>query len=106
MTAVGKDFAHAIFRGHSDQAALSNPACRDLRGEVSLTLARGSDVRENHRHDVAYDAATIAHLSRRDTQPCMEHLARQANATGVRATNIGVVCAIGDVKRRARSPGD
>src|ERR1700687_3122543 len=102
MTAVGKDFAHAIFRGHSDQAALSNPACRDLRGEVSLTLARGSDVRENHRHDVAYDAATLQDLYRRDTQPFLEDLARQAHGTGVRAPHIGGGGASGDGKTRAR----
>src|ERR1700682_910459 len=105
MTAVGKDFAHAIFRGHSEQAALSNPACRDLRGEVSLTLARGSDVRENHRHDVAYDAATLQDLYRRDTQPFLEDLARQAHGTGVGAPPTTAACASGEAKNRAASAG-
>ncbi len=101
VPAIGEDFTLSVFRGHPDQAALSDPAGRDLRGQVSFTLARRSNVREDHRHDVANNPATLQDLYRRDTQPLLEDFARQAHGTGVRASNIGVVRTVGDVKHRA-----
>ena len=102
MASVGKDFAPSVLRDHSNQATFSDAARGDLRGQVTLTLARRSNVRKNQRHDVTGKLPTIQNLHRRDAQAFLEDFARQAHGTGVRAADVGVMRAIGHIKRRPR----
>ncbi len=102
VSTVDKGFVPSVLGDHSDQATLSDPAGRDLRGQVTFPLTRRSNIREYQRHDVAHDFPTLQNLHGWDAQAFLEDFARQPHGTGVRASYVRVVRAVGHIKRRPR----
>ncbi len=102
MAAVSDHFPAPVFRDERHQAALADAARGDLRGQIAFAFARSAHVGEKNRQDVAHDAAAFHDFYGRDAQPFFINFAREAHGAGVRASDIGVVRAIGDVEQRPR----
>ena len=100
MAAVSDHFPAAVLRDERQQAALADAARGDLGGQIAFAFARSAHVGEKYRHDVARDAAPCHDFYGRDAQAFLKNFARKTHGAGMRASDIGVMRAVGDVKQR------
>src|SRR4029434_2903074 len=96
----------AVARQNLEQSSFSRAIGCNLRCEITLALSRGSDIGEQKPENSLGAFTTGEKLDRWDPQAFLKDFGAQRHGAGTHSAYIGMVGAVGYIKKRFRHMWD